>query len=221
MNKNKFIFLSYELSKSTPCYRGLYKLGLKKINSIDRQDSSNVTEVSLSSHLGTHIDFPRHFLQFGKSGDRYTAGHFVFNEAKAIEVPKNMGLIYQQDLAIGGLDKSLEILLIKTGMGNLRSASAYKQNYPGIHHECAGFLERVFPNLRAIGLDLISLSSVQNREEGRLAHREFLRRGIWIIEDMNLSKISKKSQFKQITVAPLLFKNCDGAPCAVLAELND
>jgi len=220
MKKSKFIFLSYPLSEKTPSYRGLHKVRLAPGNVIKKKGEPCSTEIGLNSHLGTHIDFPRHFIRLGKSGDQYDAGRFIFHSVQVVAVPAGIEMIGPQDLAVKGADPSVEILLIKTGMGRSRAFSSYWKEYPGIHHRCAGFLQKTFPGLRAIGLDSISISSLRDRMEGRRAHREFLRRGIWIIEDMDLTQISVKSRFQQITAGPLLFTGCDAAPCTVVAEVK-
>jgi kynurenine formamidase len=67
-------------------------------------------------------------------------------------------------------------------------------------------------------MDLISVSSYSNREEGRKAHHAFLNPDegeiILLIEDM---KLDTDGPFNKVIVAPLLIDNADGAPCTVLA----
>ena len=67
-------------------------------------------------------------------------------------------------------------------------------------------------------MDLISISSYSNREEGRKAHHAFLNpdegEPILLIEDM---KLDTNSSFNKVIVAPLLIDNADGSPCTVLA----
>ena len=75
-----------------------------------------------------------------------------------------------------------------------------------------------FPKLRCIGMDLISISSYVNREEGRKAHHAFLNpkngKPILLIEDM---KLDVDGPFKKVIVAPLQIDKADGAPCTVIA----
>ena len=67
-------------------------------------------------------------------------------------------------------------------------------------------------------MDLISVSSYSNREEGRKAHHAFLNpkegESILLIEDM---KLDIDGPFNKVIVAPLLIDNADGAPCTGLA----
>ena len=70
-------------------------------------------------------------------------------------------------------------------------------------------------------MDLISISSYSNRDEGRKAHHAFLNpiegEPILLIEDMKLDHVTR---LKKVIVAPLLIDNADGSPCTVLAYEN-
>ncbi len=81
------------------------------------------------------------------------------------------------------------------------------------------FLKKKLPNLRAIGFDFISISSLKNRKEGRKAHREFLKDDILIIEDMKLSDL--KDRPDSILVSPLFIDKADGSPVSIWAFYND
>ena len=69
-------------------------------------------------------------------------------------------------------------------------------------------------------MDLISISSYSNREEGRKAHHAYLNpksgKPVLLIEDMKLSSIS---HLKKVIVAPLLVDKADGVPCTILGYI--
>lgn len=217
---SKYISLSYNLSKNTPSYSNGAKPKFNLAKSISKGDSCNVTELYLTSHIGTHIDFPRHFFNKGKSGDKYKIDYFIFNDVKILEIKKVNELIDINDFNDINNDKKVELLLFKTGLCYKRQKDTYWKNYPGISSYCANFLKGKYPNLRAIGFDFISISSINNREEGRKAHKEFLKRNILIIEDMNLININNNSRIKKIILSPIIFENCDGALCSVICEIE-
>jgi kynurenine formamidase len=69
-----------------------------------------------------------------------------------------------------------------------------------------------------MGFDLVSLSSVEHREEGRAAHRQLLiGRNFVIVEDMRLSELTDSP--KRLFVVPVFLDGVDGMPCTVIAEL--
>jgi len=77
-----------------------------------------------------------------------------------------------------------------------------------------------YQNIRALGVDVISITSRLHREEGRKAHREFLgghyaSEPFVLIEDMSLSNLT--DYISQVIVLPLMIAGTDGAPCTIIA----
>ena len=70
-------------------------------------------------------------------------------------------------------------------------------------------------------MDLISVSSYSNREEGRKAHHAFLNpevgEPILLIEDM---KLDLDTSFTKVIVSPLRIEKADGVPVTVFAEIS-
>lgn len=206
------IFLSYHINSETPAYGGEKNaFNIENISSIRNGDKTNNTKISFNSHLGTHIDFPLHFYENGKSLNDYPASYWVFSNIGVIEC-ETSEITNKLDL----LDKEIEILILKTNFSINRSNDDYWKNQPVINSSLAQVLKERFPKLRIFGFDLISLTSKLNREEGRLAHLAFLDSPeILILEDMDLSKLDFHP--KLIIVSPLLISNIEGVPCTVIA----
>lgn len=83
--------------------------------------------------------------------------------------------------------------------------------------EGARYLAKNFPHLRSLGLDTVSLASMQHPEEALEAHRILLRgegRGFLIIEDMNLD--GALSRLRSVIALPLFIEEVDSSPCAVM-----
>ena len=78
-------FLSYTLSENLTAYKNGKRINIVEERKIVNGDSCNQTSLELPSHLGTHIDFPYHFDESGKKGDKFQANEFVFNSIDAIE----------------------------------------------------------------------------------------------------------------------------------------
>ena len=187
-------------------------------------DSSNSLMLRMTNHASTHIDVPRHFIPSGRSITDYQASEWIFSPVVLVDVPS----IEAGDLIDEGrweaLDRSAysrdaELVLLRTGFEKHRGAEAYWARSPGLHSSLCGALLRAFPRLRAVGLDCISVSSLLHREEGRAAHREFLGKGLLLVEDMRLSGL--KSAPKSVLLSPLLIENGDGAPVTAFAFHNE
>jgi len=214
------IYLSYFISERTPLYGNSAGIQFLPDKAINKGDSCNTTNLSFPNHSGTHIDFPYHFNPEGKAINDYPASYWQFDHVKMIDLS---GKVADCQIIGSKIFSSLEnsdtdLLLIRTGYGAFRGKDRYTLTPPGLSADLAPFLRRKFPKIRCIGMDLISVSSYSNREEGRKAHHAFLNpdkgEPILLIEDM---KLDTDGPFNKVIVAPLLIDNADGTPCTVLA----
>lgn len=219
MLKRKYKLLSYLISEETPIYGG-GSFQIRQEKQIKKGDSSNTFRLDFISHSGTHIDTPQHYFNNGRPIEKYNINELIFNRPHLINLPKNQDeLITKKDLR--GL-KKCDILLIKTGFFKFRQLNIYIFHNPGFSHDAAKFIRENYPDIRAIGIDTISISGYQNRTEGRLAHKALLTarkynyRPVLLIEDMDLSGDCRS--LKKIYVAPLFVKEIDSAPCTIIGE---
>lgn len=219
-----WVYLSYYLNDQTFGYGDGERFQLEKVRSMCCGDTSNNSRFSMPTHFGTHIDFPFHFGQEGKTSSAYQAEDFAFRRVGLVELnpPLSGGdlLIRTNDLKVDHLSNDLELLLVKTGLCYKRQETEYWERGYGFHSETAAFLKTRFPQMKVIGFDLISLNSYQHREEGRKAHKAFLlEEDILILEELDLRKVTNSTSFKQVIIASLQLQDADGAPCTVMAEL--
>jgi kynurenine formamidase/phosphoglycolate phosphatase-like HAD superfamily hydrolase len=212
----KTLILSHNISNSTPLYGGKKSIHLLPQKAIKKGDSCNVMKMVMNTHTSTHIDMPFHFLNKGKKISDYYPEHWIFKNTLLKQLEMKLGGVINKE-SFNGLkhDRLVDFLLIKTGFERFRGSSAYIKKSPIVDSKLAGFLKTKLPNLKAIGFDFISLSSLINREEGRLAHKEFLKRDILIIEDMKLSSLFDKPDY--ILISPLFIDGADASPVSVWA----
>lgn len=216
---NNFIYLSYFLDSETPLYGGSKGIEIKPDRSIKNGDTANTKKLALGNHSGTHIDFPNHFFENGKLSHDYEASFWIFNAPFLVNV--NAGeneLISFNNNLLESIPVETDFLILKTGFGNVRSTEAYWNYNPGLHPSLASALRHRCPDLRVIGMDFISVTSFQNREIGRTAHKEFLGSSpILLVEDMDLSRLEESP--RSLMCFPLMLNGADGAPVTVIAEL--
>jgi kynurenine formamidase len=223
MENSRWKFLSYELSPALSNYGGAAGIHIDWIRRIDQGDTSNNSALQLPAHTGTHIDYPFHFLADRKNGSEYDANDLIFHNCILVDIqaikPQNF-LITPDDLeqVISTTSDKADLILFKTGFCYRRDEESYWKYNWGFAPACAGFLKSKFPLLRAIGFDLISLTAYQQRETGRLAHKEFLgTHQLLIVEDMDLRNISDTEKISTVIISPLRFIGADGAPVTVWA----
>jgi arylformamidase len=211
----KALYLSYFLNENTPIYGGKTgTLRFEKLTSISNGDTSNSQKFELPAHAGTHIDFPFHFSNKGKKCIDYPASFWFFNKVGFLNCTIN-----EFESQINYLNYDIEILILKTGFGAKRGTDEYWSEQPVIPSYFASLLKKKFPLLRVFGFDLISLTSKQNRPEGKKAHIDFLiHNDILILEDMDLNYLDINPNL--VIIAPLQVEGADGVPCNVLSFFN-
>lgn len=213
----KYIYLSHFISDSTPLYGGANNIEIKKDKSISKNDSANTHLLSFPNHTGTHIDFPYHFSENGKTINDYNAEFWIFEKPYIIDLNSTHNEIIDSPDIFEKIPFGTDFLIIKTGFQKYRNSVEYWNNNPGIHPSLAEIIK--IKGVRAIGLDLISISSFQNRTLGRLAHKAFLiDNDILIVEDMNLKDLPEK--LNRIICTPLLVDKIDGAPVTIIGEFE-
>ena len=224
---SNWVYLSYPLSPDLSGYGNGTRISIGQTKSINNGDSSNNTEFCMPSHFGTHIDFPNHFSYKGKIIDDYEPSNFIYHNVSIIHL-ENLDriddyLIKPEHLygLLGSCSINTELLLIKTGFCNKRDSDDYWEFGYGLGLGTAILLKNHFPHLRAIGFDLISLNSFQQREIGRKSHKEYLvDNEILIIEDIDLSQLKLKNKINQVIVSPLIIKSAEAAPVTLFANIS-
>ncbi len=69
---NSKIWLSYTINKETPLYGGRTEnLNIYKTSSIKDGKVANDTKIETTAHIGTHIDMPYHFYEYGQTIDDF------------------------------------------------------------------------------------------------------------------------------------------------------
>ncbi len=213
------IFLSYFMDDNTPLYGGEYGVKMQSLRSIENGDTANTKLLEFCNHSGTHIDFPNHFSIQGKVVENYDANFWSFNSPHFIEIEAiDNQIINLTKEQIHAIPQNVDFLILKTGFSKYRNEDRYWKSNPGIAPELADKLKFWCPNLRVLGMDIISLTSFGNRPLGRISHNKFLiDNDILIVEDMYLDNLI--SQPKNIYCLPILRKGLDGSPVTIIAEV--
>lgn len=220
------VLLSQKLSPKL----GFYKGKTREIRSevIDVIDKFNrETKLNIDSHTGTHIDYPAHAIKDGVFGDEYPIDYLCSDKVEVVEFDfksEKKTIVSLSLFKEKNIDKKVEIIIIKTGFSHLRNDEQYFWSSPIIDSELPLHLKENFPSLKAVGFDVISVTSQLDREEGKKCHHGFLSKEkgepILIIEDMDLRDVNGNSEIEFITILPLIFENMDGSPCTIMAKIN-
>jgi arylformamidase len=221
---DKKLCLSYFIDDSTPTYGNRNVVELTMKSSMERGDVANETHIRSTLHIGTHIDFPYHFYKNGQTMEDFPVDFWFFDHPLFVEV-KPQSLILEQEL-IAALDnlngkEDADILIVKTGLCNIRNTQQYWEENIGLSPAIYDYLMEKMPNVRIIGFDSISVSCFQHRNIGRLAHKRFLNpiKPVLLLEDMDLRNVNSDIVLDKVIVSPLMIAGADGVPCTVIGKL--
>lgn len=211
-------FLSHPINEDTPLYKGHKKIQITAEKSIANGNSCNELILKFPNHTSTHVDLPYHFIPNGRKLTDYGAKDWYFEQVALLSVKATPGELI--DVPSSFLSEvsnpgNVELLLLQTGFECYRDSDLYWKEPPGLSPALANRLFENFPRLRALGMDILSTGSPLHPAEGRSAHKNFLEKGILLIEDMKLHGL--KNAPTRVLVAPLLLDGADAAPVSVFA----
>lgn len=198
----QIIDLTMPITEDMPVFTGSRKPRLWPTATIEK-DGWNEHHLEISTHIGTHIDAPWHFIKNGKRLDKIpleklVGGGVVIDCRKYKVVPRD---------AVKNKIVRNKIVFFYTGQSK-KSKENYGKNAPVLSDELAKFL--VKNRVKCIGVDAFSPD-----DKPYNVHRILLKEGIPIVENLvNLDKLINK-KFQAI-ILPLKI-DLDGAPCRVIA----
>ena len=212
----KTALFSHPVDSSTPQFGGKLEISTDFDRKIREGDSCNSMRLSFPNHVSTHIDAPFHFIDGGKKITDFDSDFWMMSAVELFDIPFDRAELIDfepRKFASEARLTTLEGIFLRTGFESHRGTDRYWAENPGVSPTLAEKLRKACPKLRFLGMDFISATSYRHREEGRVAHREFLSREILFIEDMKLSAWVEKPSW--VLASPLMLEGADGAPASV------
>lgn len=203
--------VSLTITQDLPTWPGDPGLKLELTSQIQKGDLVNLTHLSTSAHMGTHVDAPAHFLDAGGTVEMIPLETLV-GPARVIEIMTDQS-ITAADLKAAGVYGADRRLLIKTINSTFweRGLSEFQEDFIALEADAAAYLVEV--GLEVIGIDYLSIAPFLDPEP---THRILLEAGILIIEGLDLSRIEPGPY--QLLCLPLKIEGADGAPARVLLQ---
>lgn len=183
--------------------------------SLDRDDY-NIEMIFLSSHTGTHIDAPYHFVKSGKKIHELDPSRFLQNAILIKIKSRPNHAISKSDITSfekkhGKIPNGATIVFATGWNDNITRKNFFEQN-PGISESAARYI--VSKKVNLVGIDSPSIDSGNNAKFA--AHHVLLKGNVLILENLcNLSKI-KTIHFNLIAI-PLKLHNATGSPVRAIA----
>ena len=202
--------LTEEISSELTVFPGDPIFEKQLIHKIEKNQHFCLSKISLSNHLGTHIDFPSHVILNGKTSSDYAEADLQGN-GLVIEVPKKYKSIDSDFLSQHEIVEN-DIVFFKTGNSTLSKTGNFDKNYVYVEPEAAELLVKL--KVKMVGIDYLSVD--QYESENLPAHKILLAHDILIIENLNLKKISE-SRYQFLIVPSFRIAHMDGVPVRVFS----
>lgn len=180
------------------------------------KDDYNIEMLFLSSHTGTHIDAPYHFVESGKKIHELDPSRFMQN-AILIRIKSGANhTITKSDIVSfekkHGKIPNNSTIVFATGWNDNTSRKDFFSQNPGLAESAAKYLVSKKTNL--VGIDSPSIDP--GKDPKFTSHHVLLRGNVLILENLcNLSKI-KNTHFNLIAL-PLKLQNATGSPVRAVA----
>ncbi len=182
---------------------------------IAKGDSSNVSELRLGTHTGTHVDPPFHFIEGGATTDALDLSVLV-GPAQVVDLRGVRESITPKELEALDLPEGTRRILFRTNNSAMwseergRFPETYTALSPDGAHWCVG------RGIRLVGTDFLSIE--HKGAPGHPTHVALLEAGVIIVEGLDLSAVDPGAY--ELAVLPLKILGGDGAPArAILRTL--
>lgn len=176
-------------------------------------DPCNLSQISTTAHIGTHMDAPRHYLPNGAGIETMPIAAAI-GRARVIEIA-DPEVIQTSELEPHHLAKGERILFKTRNSGHCWKTDHFQKKYVSIAPETAHYLAA--RGIQTVGVDYLSVGGFESG--GPETHRILLQAGIWIIEGLNLEHVEPGEY--ELFCLPLRIIGSDGAPArAVLRKLT-
>jgi len=200
----KLVDISTPISATMAVFPGDPPVAVRRVRSIEARDPYNLSELSMSTHTGTHVDPPFHFVPTGPTADQLDL-ETLNGPCHVLDVPDERRTVDAD--VIESLPEGTERVLLRTGNSALWAASeAFFPDYVALTMGAADALVR--RRVRLVGIDALS---IERDSTGTFpVHHRLLGANVLILEGLRLAGVP--AQACELRCLPLRLLGGDGAP---------
>lgn len=206
----KWMDITIPLRNNMITWAGDTVLEIEPVLDTDKGDEVNVSRITMSSHAGTHMDAPKHYIP-GAEGIDSLAPESLVGEARVIEI-MNCGRIQASDLKQHNITAGERILLKTRNSLHAWWERDFSEDFVCLEESAAYLLAE--KGITLVGADYLSVASYR---EGTEVHRILLGAGICIVEGLNLTRVVR-GRYEFICL-PLKIEDGDGSPVRAVVRL--
>jgi arylformamidase len=201
--------ISVLLGSENADYPGDHPYTREEASSISDGAAYNLSTLTLSTHSGTHIDAPAHFLEMAKTIDLYPPENFVL-PAHVVHVEDVESI--KLDSLDGLKTERGDALLFKTtnSTSGLSRSGLFSEKFVYLSEEAADVCVNLGVGL--VGIDYISID--RYGDDMAPVHYKLLKEGILILEGINLMDVPSGDY--TLLCPPLKMKGAEASPVRAL-----
>jgi arylformamidase len=209
--KSGWIDITIPLRNNMVKWPGDRAADIKRTKDVDKGDPVTMSEFTMISHTGTHMDAPLHFIHKGATIDTMPLDTAI-GPARVIEI-KDAESIKVEEIAPYDIKRGERILFKTRNSGLVYKTDDFVDDYVYLSTEAAKYLAE--KGVRVVGFDYISIGSFKlgSANIGE-THRALLGNGIWIIEGINLDGV-KAGDYEMVCL-PIKLEKGDAGLCRAI-----
>jgi arylformamidase len=199
----EIIDITYPLTPALTVWPGDTPVRFETVKAIGETSHSAVSKLTLSSHAGTHVDAPCHFVKGAGSVDSLDLSVLI-GEALVVSVegPEISGPVIE---TLGIPDSTARVIFKTESSDRFNGKEAFFEDFVGVTPSGAEqLLER---GVKLIGIDYLSVAA---HKESLEVHRLLLGKGVVLLETLDLKAVLPGPY--QLVCLPLKLEGLDGSP---------
>lgn len=174
---------------------------------------AEVSRLELGSHIGTHIDAPKHFVRGGTSVDNLPLESLI-GDCLVVEIKHN-GQITARDINQLGQGRARVLFKTSNTSRRLLEKAEFAVDFVSLDESAAQAI--VKQGMKLVGVDYLSVEA--KGAAGHPVHNILLKAGVVCLEGCNL--VDVPAGHYKIYALPLRIEGGDGAPARVILEITN
>jgi arylformamidase len=199
----EIIDITYPLTPALTVWPGDTPVRFETVKEIGEASRSTVSRLTLSSHAGTHVDAPCHFVKGAGSVDTLDL-NVLIGEALVVRVegPEISGPVVE---ALGIPEGTARVIFKTESSRRFNGEGAFFEDFTGV--TLSGAEQLLERGVKLIGIDYLSVAA---HKESLEVHRLLLGKGVVLLETLNLKAVDPG--LYQLVCLPLKLEGLDGSP---------
>lgn len=208
----KIYDITVPISAELPVYPGDPNIQLERIMSLENGDIANVTRLCCSTHIGTHVDPPSHFIAGAMSLDELPLETLI-GTARVIDVgdvPAIDRAVLDKVLDDSDLNGATRVLFKTLNSSFWPESKTFREDFVYIEPDAARRLVEL--GVQLVGIDYLSVEKFNFDEPA--THLVLLGANVIIVEGLALRDVPPGDY--ELLCLPLKIKDGDGSPARVV-----